>query len=411
MGVYTKNRTNLGSYDFSNIVADESYIGLAGASRMLLENVQNEQMMFDAVVANDFTEVGLALEGADSQIYALQEASMSGILEKIKSFFKKIVEKIKGLFHSFMARINGVIIRDNKELLTKYKNEIIKKDCSNMKYKWSEPKSKLDKADMSVTSINESLNGAIDSVFAVVDSNSDDKTIKSLEKIQDKISDNTILEEALGNVIKLMGGGSGRYELSEFDKEFHDCCFEEQDVENELKDSRKTYIMNVLSNARDSVKTANKFIQNTEKLSKQALKRIDDENKKYIKAMPKDGDKTAYDAANGDEYDLKMNNLYSNDKEGALYVGAEDNNLKISTYNKILNTVYSMVSQCQTMLTRTSAAWMKEVQFDIKQARRVWVQAAAYRPKANKEDMNILFDAIDESVDYEVSSDFEMLTI
>ena len=79
--------------------------------------------------------------------------------------------------------------------------------------------------------------------------------------------------------------------------------------------------------------------------------------------------------------------------------------------NKRLNLLYSYLSVAQTALTKTSAAYMREVQFEIKQARRVFVQAAAYRPKANKEDMSILFDAIEESVDYEVSSDFEMLTI
>ena len=185
MGVYTHNTTSVGGYDFSDVVADESYVGLAGASRMLLENVQNEQMMFDAVIANDFTEVGLALEGADYQIYALQEAAMGGIWEKIKAFFKKLVEKIKGLFHSFMARINGVFIRDKKELLTKYKNEIIKEDCSEMKYKWSEPKKgTLSQAYTSVDGINGILNEFIKSFLDDTlhqDSIDDDKLTNILE--------------------------------------------------------------------------------------------------------------------------------------------------------------------------------------------------------------------------------------
>ena len=64
----------------SEIVADESYVGLAGASRMLLENVQNEQMMFDAVIENDFAEVSLMSEGANAEIYALQEAALGGLI-------------------------------------------------------------------------------------------------------------------------------------------------------------------------------------------------------------------------------------------------------------------------------------------------------------------------------------------
>lgn len=413
MGVYSHNRTSLGSsIDVSEIVADESYVGLSGASRMLLENVQNEQMMFDAVIGNDFAEVGLMTEGANEEIYALQEAALGGLFDKIKAFLKKIVEKIKGLFHSFMARISGVITRDNKELLKKYKSEVLKKNCKDMKYKWSKPTGKLDGAASSVDEITDAINGVMTSIFSMKSTTFDSDDNSEYKKLRDNIDEGDFLEDLLGDALP---NSTSKCESSEFDKEYHECMFEDEETEDDGLDSgRKTYIMNVLDNSSKTIKTAKDFIKNTEKLSAKALKRVDDKNKEVIKMLPKEKDKG---------YTTNYKDIYLGDKEG--YGGHVDVRHRIvdtSTYNsektmtaantnRMLNLLYSTLSVVQTALTKTSAAYMREVQFEIKQARRVFVQAAAYRPKANKEDMDILFDAIEESVDYEVSSDFEMLTI
>lgn len=414
MGVYSHNRTSLGSsIDMSQIVADESYVGLAGASRMLLENVQNEQMMFDAVIENDFAEVSLMSEGANAEIYALQEAALGGLIDKIKAFLKKIVEKIKGLFHSFMARISGVITRDNKQLLKKYKAEVLKKNCKDMKYKWSKPTGKLDGAARSVDDITNSLNATMTIVFELKESIFDSDDNPQYKKIKDSIDDGTELEEMLGQALPIQQKSC---DSGEFDKEYHDCMFEEEETEDDgLDTSRKTYIMNVLDNSSKTLKTAKDFVKNTEKLSAKALKRVDDVNKQVIKMLPKEKDK---------EFKTNYKDIYLGDVEGyetsSSLVGKDGKPLtstnrsrtdKASNANKMLNLLYSALTVTQTCLTKLSAAYMREVQFEIKQARRVFVQAAAYRPKANKEDMDILFDAIEESVDYEVSSDFEMLTV
>ena len=408
MGVYSHNNTSLSNYmDMSEIVADESYVGLAGASRMLLENVQNEQMMFDAVIGNDFTEVSLMSEGANAEIYALQEASIGSLVDKIKEFLKKIVEKIKGLFHSFMARINGVIMRDNKQLLKKYKSEVLKKNCKDMKYKWSKRTSvDMSTCAKSVDEINTILDENVNHILEIDRSsfNKDDNAVYT--KFKDEIDDGTTLEEMLGQALPTV---QKTCEPGDFDKEYHECLFDDEEIEDDGLDSgRKAYIMTILDNSSKTMKTAKDFIKNTEKLSAKALKRVDDINKEVIKKIPKEKDA---------DYTIKAKQLYGNDsttgyKYNSNNVGKDtDIAMKVPMMNKMLNLMYSYLSVAQTALTKTSAAYMREVQFEIKQARRVFVQAAAYRPKANKEDMDILFDAIEESVDYEVSSDFEMLTI
>ena len=407
MGVYSHNRTSLGSsIDMSEIVADESYVGLAGASRMLLENVQNEQMMFDAVIGNDFAEVGLMTEGANEEIYALQEAALGGLFEKIKAFLKKIVEKIKGLFHSFIARISGVITRDNKQLLKKYKAEVLKKNCKDMKYKWSKPTGKLDGAASSVDEITTAINAIMTAIFSKDPDTYDSDENSEYKKIKDDIDEGDFLESLLGDALP---NNASKCESSEFDKEFHECMFEDEETEDDgLDSSRKTYIMNVLDNSSKTIKTAKDFIKNTEKLSAKALKRVDDKNKEVIKMIPTEKDKKT---------SIRYSDLYLGDQIGfkrtasskSEVIGTKPNTA--TNLNRMLNLLYSALSVTQTALTKSSAAYMREVQFEIKQARRVFVQAAAYRPKANKEDMDILFDAIEESVDYEVSSDFEMLTI
>lgn len=405
MGVYSHNRTSLGSsIDMSQIVADESYVGLAGASRMLLENVQNEQMMFDAVIENDFAEVSLMSEGANEEIYTLQEAALGGLFDKIKAFLKKIVEKIKGLFHSFMARISGVITRDNKQLLKKYKAEVLKKNCTDMKYKWSKPTGKLDSADMSVDQITNLLNDRMTAIFRMKPEDFESDEAAEYKKLRDKIDEGTTLEELLGNALP---NKQATCESGEFDKEYHDQMFEDEEtIDDGLDSGRKSYIMNVLDNSSKTIKTAKDFVNNTEKLSAKALKRVDDKNKEIIKMIPKEKDTvTSFDYK--DIY-LGDKTSYSNRSGKSIFTKKENT---ASNLNRLLNLLYSYLSQVQTSLTKTSAAYMREVQFEIKQARRVFVQAAAYRPKANKEDMDILFDAIEESVDYEVSSDFEMLTV
>ena len=140
MGIFTGSNRVTGTVE--PLAEATGYRGTIGATKALIENVQNDRALFEAVIENDFQEVQFVKEGAD--IESLNEASLDGLGNKIKEFLKKAWEKIKALISSFINMIMTVIIRDNKKLVDKYRTEVIKKDLTKMKYKWSECKSGKD---------------------------------------------------------------------------------------------------------------------------------------------------------------------------------------------------------------------------------------------------------------------------
>ena len=69
-------------------------------------------------------------------------------------------------------------------------------------------------------------------------------------------------------------------------------------------------------------------------------------------------------------------------------------------------TLYSKIaSVAQTAATKYTTAYLKEIKFGIAQDRKVFIKAVGWRESQNEsyEDNNVLFTAIDEMVDYELS--------
>ena len=91
MGVYSLNRTNLSYYDESEIIADESYNGVAGCYQAMIDMEANSHAIFEETIQRDFLEASYIHEGKDEEdIYALQEASVAGIFDRIKKYGKKL---------------------------------------------------------------------------------------------------------------------------------------------------------------------------------------------------------------------------------------------------------------------------------------------------------------------------------
>lgn len=125
-----------GANSFSdNIVANESYDGIVGAYTAVEENAINEHRIFESVIGRDFTEAYVAAGALDeSALEAVNEASLGGIWEKVKAFFKKMAEKILGVIKSIKDRVVIAFTRDGKELVKKYDKQIVKKiNTSKMK--------------------------------------------------------------------------------------------------------------------------------------------------------------------------------------------------------------------------------------------------------------------------------------
>ena len=169
MGIFTGGNRVTGTVE--PLAEATGYKGEIGARMALIESVQNERALFNAIIESDFQEVNMLREGAD--IEALTESSLAGMGSKIKEFLKKVWEKIKALITSFNTMITTVIIRDNKNLVDYYRTEALKKDLSKMKYKWSECKKGKDEVfgpDFDKPSDVEGISGGLEELISLTES-------------------------------------------------------------------------------------------------------------------------------------------------------------------------------------------------------------------------------------------------
>lgn len=359
MGVYSSNRTQLGMYNSDEIIANESYVGVAGAFQMMLEGFQNDQAIFESVLANDFAEAVAVQEGTGVEV--VNEASVGGFIEKMKELVKKAWEKIKGLFQTFLAKINNVVIRDNKKFVDKYKKEVLTKNLSKMKYKWAAPKEgELD-----------ALEKLVGSAQARVDELMSDCMNGNNKDINEKVDSGDFLEELLG------------CEPKEFNKEAHESCFGDLDAVEGLDSSRLTYCMNVLLGSSKTIKRVEKAKSDADKVFSTMLKQIDKARNVVVKNVPKDADKTTT-AKVGDNYEVSG---------------------KTTDVMAKLNAMTKVINVGNTAMSRISGVLIAETKFEIKQARRVFAQAAAFNAKAVKENA-LLVEAAGDAAEYEVESSF-----
>ena len=358
MGVYSSNRTQLGMYNSDEIIANESYIGVAGAFQMMVEGFQNDQAIFESVLANDFAEAIAVQEGTGVEV--VNEASVGGFIEKMKELVKKAWEKIKGLFQTFLAKFNNVIIRDNKKFVDKYKKEVLTKNLSKMKYKWAAPKEgELD-----------ALEKLVGSAQARVDELMSGCMSGNNKDINEKVDSGDFLEDLLG------------CEPKEFNKEAHESCFGDLDEVEGLDSSRLTYCMNVLLGSAKTIKRVEKAKSDADKVYSTMLKQIDKAKNAVAKNFPKD-----------DQTSVKIS-----DDHGTISGKSTDVMSKLNTMTKVINVG-------NTAMSRISGVLIAETKFEIKQARRVFAQAAAFNAKAVKENA-LLVEAAGDAAEYEVESSF-----
>lgn len=134
--IFDSNTTSLGS----SIPMAEGYDCSYGVELALIESAQNDMAVFKAMLNADAYECNIRKqhEGAvmESQLTALNEATIGGIWGKIKELFSKLVAKVKAIFHSLIAKLDGLFKKD-KELAKKYETEIRKKtNIGNLEIKW-----------------------------------------------------------------------------------------------------------------------------------------------------------------------------------------------------------------------------------------------------------------------------------
>lgn len=379
MGVYSGNRTCLGSYDESEIVANENYFGEAGAMQIIAESVINDFAMFEAVISNDFQEVALGESYAEIEL--LHEASIGGMFDKIKELAKKAWEKIKGLFKTFITKITVHMTRDNKSLVKKYQKEIYRKDLSKLKFKWEKPTG---------VSIGENLNS--DKLLGLLTLA---KGTGNADDIEKKVNDSDFIDTVLSDLSNLKNTTQ-----SDFYKEVHEAMYEEEDEVEGMTSAILSQIIETLTNSSKTLKSVKKTESNVNSFFNKLLSSIDKIRNEVMKKLPNEKD-----AENTSDY--KVSTKFG-DQEGNFTIGDLESNKKVSNeeYNKKLNAVYNLVNKYQQGATMVCNAEMKETKFGIAQARRLFGKAAAFNPKSVKESY-IMEEAFADALDYEFDSFME----
>ena len=396
MGFLNRGSERLGIYNAQNIDADTSYYGECGALRIACDAVENDRVMFEAMLENDFAEMDAYTqlqEGAitESEIEAIQEASIGGVWAKIKEIVKKIASKIKGLFQSFIVKVNSVIIRDNKKFVEKYKRDVLTKDTSKMKYKWSEPHL----LDQKLTSVNDEILRIIDDVR-----NADDPKLK---KLDEELSDGTFADEVLKEVVKNTDEDS-------FDKDYHEACFDDEEEVEGLDNSRKSNIIGILTTSAKCLKEIEDANKATDKAFTKYLNFIDKISKELSKTINGSDDPEGYSNSQrgglGKTINLNPDEDLRKEKGYISYGGKEKTKEgKTLMMNKV-TLIQRMVTKSQGLYSKVGAAAIAATKFEIAQARRVFAKAAAYNPKSVKESA-VFESAAEEAAYYDVMSSFE----
>ena len=391
MGMFSRNRTSLGSYSGDEIIANENYYGELGALQIALEGVQNDQDIFMACLENDFEETAGLMTGVVTESQIIEEAggAISGMLGKIKEMIKKLWGKIKGLFDTFIKKVNGVIIRDNKKFVDKYKREVVGKDLSKMKYKASKPKAGWAKA---LEGLRDDRDDMLSSAGNRIDS--DIEAVKNdYQKISEKISDGTYLNDLCAAAVS----GS---DSDSFEKDVHELFFDDSEEHEGLSAGEISEIMTILCEK--------KLVSDLETTKKKVDKLFSD----YLKTIDKVGNKMAQN--------ITGNTVNSDGKDdsGADYlnVGRNKDHAKTVSFSdkeskdgamKQISTIQRVVSVSQGFYSRITSCNIKEMKFLISQARSVFAKAVSYNPKKSANENAVFMEAAGDAAIYDVMSSFE----
>ena len=395
MGMFSRNRTGLGSYSGEEIAANENYYGELGALQIALEGVQNDQDIFMACLENDFEETAGLMTGAITESQIIEEAggAISGLLNKAKEMVKKLWAKIKGLFETFIKKINSVIIRDNKKFVDKYKREVLGKDLSKMKYKASKPKAGWSKA---LEALSDNRDESLAAAGTRIDA--DIEAVKeNYQKINEKISDGTYLDELCAKSVP--GSDSDSYE-----KDAHESLFDDPEEHEGLNGGEISEIMVILCEK--------KLVSNLETTKKKVDKIFSD----YLKAIDKTGSRMAKNIP-GETVETDADGLAKSSGVDYMHVGRdkEANAKKLNftdkdskdTVMKQISTIQRVVSVSQGFFSRAASAQIKEMKFLIAQARSVFAKAVTYNPKKSANENAIFMEAAGDAGFYDVMSSFE----
>ena len=250
--------------------------GYYSAKQAMVDNIMNEQAMFEGMIMTDIQESVMRINGAnDGELIAFAENVITDVLDKIKEFLMKVWEKIKAIFRGWMAKLDSVMMKSNKEFVNKYRKVVLSKDLTDMKVTWRKPKAALKSgiADFDIT--GELTDGLAISKYAN-HGQADPQTILNKWDQDDELC------AALKTSVKIV---SSLTDSKDFEKEFVDAYFEDEEEDDTVGKDINTIMAELLSH-KDTKKNAEKANKSLNKAMSQMTKEIDKDVVQMSKAMP-----------------------------------------------------------------------------------------------------------------------------
>lgn len=281
---------------------------------MVAENEQNYISIMKAIGLN---EVNYFAENGEEIVY--EAGGVSGILTKIKEFFKKLIEKVRQILHTFIAKISSMASSDSsfvqkyqKEFSTKWSK--VKSDFGFKGYKFTVKLAPAqDRTSIATTTLDalthdangnpdspyyEVINGNIDSLITGAKADADNLK-KELDKSRDNREDNeeSIRGEVANTVSTTCGKGSigkGPLTAAEFSKELFED-FRNGESEKDTIEKKDLSVAEIVSDVKDSEKfkkAAEKATNSITKALNDVIKKLDKAEKELVKAQSGDKIKT-----------------------------------------------------------------------------------------------------------------------
>ena len=369
---YDANRiSGLGSI---NVEPDARFCHEHAAMQAVIESQQNELIMFENNLAVDFQEATMIHEGAHAEdIEALHENVITDIFKRIINLFKKLWAKIKSIFKVFIAKFDSIFMKSNKEFIKKYKKDVLNKDLKDITINYSTPNnvqfviSKI----LTVNITDADISGGQDSIQ------------KALENYDSERQEEEYIEHLTGlrNVT-----------LADFDKEYHEHCYEDESKED-LTSSLVADAISYLEGSDDVLKRVKKANDILERAIANIIKEIDKEQSDFAKLKSNEDMETTiyYTTDAGEKNNIQKMKIDRDTDEDAI---KSQKPVKQATINLL-----SKRAAClQSCITKVTAGTVREAKFGASQARRVIVKALGAK-SVNGE--SALLDAIEESAAYE----------
>lgn len=286
MPIYSRN--SVGSA--IHIAANENY-SYQDFGRILVESVQNDMIVFNAALRNDFKENAAIREGTmlASELTSFREFSIKEAWSNLKEKLKKLWEKIKGVFRQVFAKLTVWLVRNGNAFVAMHRKTLASKPNLG---KTKVPKYLKAKKEAFATNLAQPIIDGYNNNFKNSDTGNatGDKEYESTDTHL-----NAWLKKALGNMDGVTADNFTEKSKEYYFVEMTDTTY--ADIKVPLEE-----LFNNITSRSKRIKDLKKAEKDFDTAVKKAIKKLDDEAKKYDKAEGKTNEEKAENKSNSIRY-------------------------------------------------------------------------------------------------------------